>query len=124
VPSGEGGKEMEKPKEGEKPMGGEKPPEGGTTKPSTVGSLASPATLVVNLPEDARLLVEGQPTRATSSTRRFISPPLPSGKTFVYQLQAQVTREGKTLTTNRVVQVRAGQQTQVTLSFPSQVARK
>lgn len=79
-------------------------------------------TLVVNLPEDARLLVDGQPTRSTSATRVFTSPPVRRGVDFQYTLQAEVDRDGKTYSVTKQVIVRAGQERQVTLDVPVRVA--
>lgn len=93
--------------------------------PLVVPSMASPAdgpapaSLVVRLPADARLTIDGDPTRHTSGTRRFVTPPLEPGKTFHYDLKAEVTRGGKTLTERRRVAVRAGQVSAVTMAFTS-----
>ena len=76
------------------------------------------ATLVVRLPPDARLTIDGDPTRSTAGTRWFITPPLEPGRAFHYELQAEVERGGKRLTQTREVAVRAGQQTDVTIDFP------
>jgi uncharacterized protein (TIGR03000 family) len=111
-------------------------PPGGTETPTAfppqvVTSWASPASgsapvsLVVRLPADARLTIDGHPTRSTSGTRWFVSPPLEPGKTFHYELRAEVVRDGKRLTETRRVAVRAGQVSDVTMAFPGQaVARK
>jgi uncharacterized protein (TIGR03000 family) len=78
----------------------------------------APATLVVHLPADARLTIDGYAPRSTSGTRWFVTPPLGAGRDFHYQLRAEVERGGKRLTRTREVAVRAGQQTDVTLDFP------
>jgi uncharacterized protein (TIGR03000 family) len=86
------------------------------TSPSTA-SQEERATLIVHLPADAQLTVEGQPTQQTSARRLFVSPPLTPGKTYYYTLRAEVVRNGQKLTTTREVAVRAGQQTEVTLDL-------
>jgi uncharacterized protein (TIGR03000 family) len=83
------------------------------------GTTAQPARLVVTLPADAKLIVDGNPTTLTSSRRVFASPPLQQGRAYRYTLQAQVTRNGQTLRTTRNVIVRAGQETDVTLDIPT-----
>jgi uncharacterized protein (TIGR03000 family) len=81
----------------------------------------APASLVVRLPADARLTIDGEATRSASGTRWFVSPPLEPGKTYHYDLQAEVMRGGKRLTETRRVAVRAGQVSAVTIAFPGQV---
>jgi uncharacterized protein (TIGR03000 family) len=78
----------------------------------------APATLVVRLPADARLTIDGYPPRSTSGTRWFVTPPLEPGRTFHYELRAEVERGGKRLTQTRQVAVRAGQESNVTIDFP------
>jgi uncharacterized protein (TIGR03000 family) len=82
------------------------------------------ATLVVSLPADAKLTVDGKPTASTTDTRVLVSPPLESGKDFVYTLRAEVTRDGRTQSVTRDVTVRAGQETRVTLEVPSAIAAR
>jgi uncharacterized protein (TIGR03000 family) len=76
----------------------------------------APATLVVELPEDAKLTIDGAPTASTSSVRTFVTPDLAPQKEFSYTLQAQIVRDGHTLTASERVQVRAGQETRVSLT--------
>jgi uncharacterized protein (TIGR03000 family) len=74
-----------------------------------------PATLIVRLPADARLLVEGRETKARGEVRRFHSPPLAAGQTFRYTLEASWTEDNKPVRRTRTVRVRAGEQTDVDL---------
>jgi uncharacterized protein (TIGR03000 family) len=85
-------------------------------------SAAEPATVVVNLPADAQLTVQGSPTRLTSSRRVFVSPPLQPGKSYTYTLKAQVVRDGERLSATRTVAVRPGRQSEVTIDFPTTAA--
>jgi uncharacterized protein (TIGR03000 family) len=78
-------------------------------------SLSAPASIVVSLPADATLTIDGQATRSKSETRRFISPALPAGKDFTYTLEAEITRDGETMTATEQVTVRAGEETTVSL---------
>jgi uncharacterized protein (TIGR03000 family) len=75
------------------------------------------ATIIVHLPADARLMVDGKATRATSGTRRFISPPLESGQGYHYTLKAEIDRDGEPMTVTKRVDVRAGESEEVTLRF-------
>jgi uncharacterized protein (TIGR03000 family) len=78
----------------------------------SVQPMPSPATIVVTLPADARLKIDGNATRSTSGRRTFESPPLRPGKTFHYTLQV----EHKGTKTSRTISVRAGEVTRVNLS--------
>jgi uncharacterized protein (TIGR03000 family) len=78
----------------------------------------APARLLVRLPADARLTIDGDPTRSTGPTHWYVSPPLEPGKTFHYELRAEVMRDGRRLTETRRVAVRAGQVTDVTMAVP------
>jgi uncharacterized protein (TIGR03000 family) len=73
----------------------------------------APATIVVRLPADARLVVDGDETRQRGEVRRFHSPPLAPGRTFRYNLEAIWTRDGKTVRRTQVARVRAGEETVV-----------
>jgi uncharacterized protein (TIGR03000 family) len=79
----------------------------------------APATLIVKVPANARLTIDGRVTRSNSKVRVFASPALPQGKAFYYTLKARVERDGKTIVTTKRVRVRAGRLTRVSLK-PSQ----
>jgi uncharacterized protein (TIGR03000 family) len=79
----------------------------------------APATIVVSLPAEAKLLIDDHATTSTSTLRRFASPPLEPGKEFHYTLKAEMVRDGSTVVATKQVSVRAGQETRVTLDFPS-----
>jgi uncharacterized protein (TIGR03000 family) len=87
--------------------------------PSETPNGARPATIVVNLPADARLKVDSTQTRSTTGRRVFVSPPLEPGRDFSYTLRAEIDRDGQTLATTRDVTVRAGQTSEVTLEIPA-----
>jgi uncharacterized protein (TIGR03000 family) len=78
----------------------------------------SPATIVVTLPADARLTVDGRATTSTSGLRTFVTPPLRPGKKYSYTFKAELVRQGQTITVARKVPVRAGRQTAVSLDVP------
>jgi uncharacterized protein (TIGR03000 family) len=85
----------------------------------------APATIVVHLPADARLTVDGEPTRATSERRTFITNPLTPGEDYYYRMEAQVLRDGRPVTASRKVFVRAGQRAEVSFELPAEaVARR
>jgi uncharacterized protein (TIGR03000 family) len=86
---------------------------------AVVDASQAPATVVVSLPEDATLTVDGEPTASTSSTRVFVSPDLPTDREFHYTLKAKVMRDGKPVVVQETVAVKAGQETRVTLQLPA-----
>jgi uncharacterized protein (TIGR03000 family) len=81
------------------------------------GSLA-PATIVVSVPADAKLLINDAPTTSTSGLRTFESPALETGKDFHYTVKAEAIRDGKTITNSKEITVRGGEETRVSLDFP------
>jgi uncharacterized protein (TIGR03000 family) len=80
---------------------------------------ANAATLVVSLPEDAKLTIDGEATTSTSAKRVFVSPALEQGKVYEYTLKAQVVRDGQTQVATAKVTVRPGQTSQVELTIPA-----
>lgn len=77
------------------------------------------AIIVVHLPPEATLTVDGAATHLKSAVREFKSPLLPPGEEFTYRFQAVLNRDGETVTASRRVTVRAGQRTRLDLEFPS-----
>ena len=88
-------------------------------KPTGETSLTAPATIVVSLPAEAKLSVDGAATQATSTTRVFATPALDRGNEYFYTLTAEIARNGKTVTATKKIAVRAGEETRVSLEFPS-----
>jgi uncharacterized protein (TIGR03000 family) len=98
-------KQMDKEKEKEK------------VGPEKEGSVQAPALIVVNLPANAKLTINGAATTSTSSVRMFSSPVLQPGQEYTYTLRAEVPGETRVLTQDIVV--RAGQETRVTMTAPA-----
>ncbi len=99
-------------------------PGGVCPMPKAVHHHAS-ATLVVSLPADARLTIDGNQTVSTTAQRTFYTPELEGGQTFHYTLRAEITRGDRVQTVTQVVDVRAGETTPVTLQIPaSEVAAR
>lgn len=85
-------------------------------KPATTGTEA-PATILVNLPADARLSVDGNTTTSTSESRTFNTPVLPVGEQFQYTLRAEIVRDGRSIVETQQVNVRGGEETVVNFDF-------
>jgi uncharacterized protein (TIGR03000 family) len=105
--------------------GGQVAPVAPTTTPSTTPSTttpkttnldnAAPATIVVNVPADARLTIDGEATTSTSAQRVFVSPVLNPGREYHYTLKAEFKKDGKTVSMSKDVTVKAGNETRVTM---------
>jgi uncharacterized protein (TIGR03000 family) len=74
-----------------------------------------PVTLVVRLPADAVLEIDGVGTKQQGEVRRFTSPPLQPGRQYTYTLKASWNEKGEAIVRERAVPVRAG--TEVVVDF-------
>ena len=86
--------------------------------------IAAPATIVVSLPAEATLTIDGFATTLTSSVREFTTPTLAAGQSFVYNLTAAVVRDGKTVSSSQQIVVRAGETSKVSLPIDMLVVLK
>jgi uncharacterized protein (TIGR03000 family) len=77
----------------------------------------TPATIVVSLPADAKLSIDGYVSTQTSSQRVLVTPPLQPGQEFSYTLVAESNSNGQTVSQQQVISVRAGHQTPVSFNF-------
>jgi len=94
-------------------------------EPEGTEAKAAPAHLIVSLPADATLKIDGEATRSTSAERTFVTPTLPAGKNFKYTLEAAVKgKDGKPLNWSQKVTVKAGATTRITLTPPTGVASR
>ncbi|MGH7227023.1 MAG: TIGR03000 domain-containing protein [Gemmataceae bacterium] len=82
------------------------------TKKSSLEN-AAPATLIVTVPADARLSIDGESTTSTSTERVFVSPALTFGREYHYTLQAEFQKDGKTVKVRKDVAITAGNETRV-----------
>ena len=71
--------------------------------------------LTVNVPDDAKVFVNGAATRSTGSLRQYISRGLDSDRSYTYEVRAEVTRNGKTIEQTKSVRLEGGQT--VSLAF-------
>jgi uncharacterized protein (TIGR03000 family) len=86
------------------------PEKGPVPMPEPESSISPRAKLIVELPPDAKLFVDDQPTKTISGRRTFNTPPLQQDQQYYYTLRAEVAREGRTYTESRRVLLRAGQE--------------
>lgn len=66
------------------------------------------ATIVVVVPADARVTIDGMSTMSTSNLRWFESPTLNPGKTYSYTFQAEYRDNGAPVTVSKKVLFQAG----------------
>jgi uncharacterized protein (TIGR03000 family) len=83
----------------------------------TAAAESEPATLVVELPSEALLRIDGQTTTSKSSIRTFTTPALLPGQDYVYTLEAEYESKTGPQAVKRVVTVRAGKATRVSLNM-------
>lgn len=69
--------------------------------------------MLVSLPADAKLAIDGHVTTSTSTERSFVSPALEAGKDYQYTITAELVRDGKNVTESKTIVVRAGETTSV-----------
>lgn len=101
------------------------PPPGPPRKPEPIkkpseqkeSSSPAPARLLVSLPAEAILFIDGTSTTATSTQRAFITPEIDRDRDYFYTLRAEWLRDGQKLTLTKRVPLRAGNETHVTLDF-------
>jgi uncharacterized protein (TIGR03000 family) len=95
----------------------EKPEKTKKPKPEEAAS-PTQATIIVQVPEDAKLYLDGELSAQTSATRTFISPDLQLGKDYSYSFKMEANQDGKTAVVSKRVIVRAGAVTRVNFTDP------
>jgi uncharacterized protein (TIGR03000 family) len=93
------------------------PADGGTIRDpgKKTGMVPAPATIVVSLPAEARLMIDETATASSSERRVFVSPELNPGQEYHYTLKAEWVRDGKPVVVSKQITVSAGNETAVTI---------
>jgi uncharacterized protein (TIGR03000 family) len=105
------------------PQASTMPPAG--LPPANVGetlTAANQATVVVTLPADAKLFIEGKLIDQTGSVRAFRTPelqPVPAGQSYEYTMSIEVVRNGRTVKSEEKVRVEAGKVARVNFAEPA-----
>jgi uncharacterized protein (TIGR03000 family) len=102
------------------------PPPADADTQGVESSAGTSAFFTMHVPSDARVYVNGMRTQSTGEVRRYVSHGLVPGLRYKYAIRAEVQRDGKTLRDTRVVQVRAGEVSDVAFHFQTssgQIAR-
>jgi uncharacterized protein (TIGR03000 family) len=79
----------------------------------TTHGMSRVALLTLNVPEDAKLFVDGRSFSLPRGGRTFTTPALEQGKKHFYELKAQVVRDGAVQTETRKVYIEPGQHLEV-----------
>ncbi len=92
--------------------------------PHPSGALETPppgaAIIQVRVPDEfAHVLFDGERTYTEGTTRYFVTPELPDGKTCHYTISATWKADGDTVTKERQIQVAAGHTTVVDFVHPA-----
>ena len=74
---------------------------------------ANKARLLLRVPADAVVRLNGQRMRANGEEREYLSPELEEGETYVYDIQVTWTQEGQKREESRQVKVVANRTTSV-----------
>ena len=90
-------------------------------EPKKEGALApNVGRMVVEVPVDAKLFIDGQLMKTTNEKRSFRTPELVPGQQYFYDVRAEITIDGKTEVENVRVVVQGGKTAQA--AFPKLVA--
>lgn len=72
------------------------------------------AELVVNVPDDAEVWIEGVKMKQTGTRRRFTSPTLMPGVSYAYEVRATWTQNGRQVSDSNQVTLHAGDRASLT----------
>ncbi len=67
------------------------------------------ATIVVVVPEEAKVFIDGMQMKSTKARRVFQTPVLQEGETYFYDIRVDMVRDGKTVSETRRVVINPGQ---------------
>ena len=70
------------------------------------------AKVIIDLPAEAKLYIDGRLMKTASAHRVFSTPTLQPGQLYYYDLRAEIARDGKVLSQEQRIIVSAGQQSQ------------
>ncbi len=91
--------------------------------PAGVRASATSAVINIRVPDDAEVRIQGRKMNENGAERQFVSPALNPGQTYSYDISARWNENGKPITQNQRVIVRAGERTGVTFIGRSQRER-
>lgn len=85
---------------------------------------ADTATIVVELPKDAKVFINGAETKATGSTRQFVSKGLKEGASYQYEVRIVTGDKDSPMEQTKVLKLARGQRKTVTFDAATATAVK
>jgi len=83
---------------------------------------SSPTTLIVRVPDDAKLYLAGRETKATGPVREFTTKKLPAGSEWAsYAVRAVIERDGQQVVREQNVSLKAGESREISFDFNNDV---
>jgi uncharacterized protein (TIGR03000 family) len=73
--------------------------------------------LTIRVPHDAKVTINGTPTKSLGSVRQYSCDGLLPGSAYKFEVKAEVVREGKVVTDTQTVSLTAGERSRVAFSF-------
>lgn len=93
-----------------------KPPPAVWRLPPEEGPPPNVAQLVVQVPDGAEVWLDDQRMHLVGPSRKYLSPPLPLGQSFAWQVRARWTQDGQVVEHSQRINFQAGDR--LTLAFP------
>jgi uncharacterized protein (TIGR03000 family) len=90
------------------PKGDKKEDKKGIFNPD-VSNAGSWATIVMQVPVDAKVFIDGVQMKSTSARRVYQTPMLEEGETYFYDIRVELVRDGRTYAETRRVIINPGQ---------------
>lgn len=72
------------------------------------------AEVIVNVPDDAEVWIEGAKMKQTGGRRRFTSPSLVPGHSYAYEIRASWTENGRKVSDSKSITIHAGDRSSLT----------
>ncbi|MEY4177021.1 MAG: hypothetical protein RLY70_595 [Planctomycetota bacterium] len=79
---------------------------------------AGKAMILVNVPADAKVFVNGMATTSQGEQRSFVSRGLSSGYRYTYEVKVQAKRDGQVVEQVKTVQLRSGENADLAFDLP------
>jgi uncharacterized protein (TIGR03000 family) len=87
--------------------------------PQDTAADVNAVTIRMNVPSDARVLIDDKATTQTGADRLFVSPSLAPGYEYVYHVRVQWSENNKAVESKRDVTVHAGDQIYLNFGSPT-----
>lgn len=81
-------------------------------------SLGGTARLILDVPADAKIYVDGQLTKSTSANRQFSTPKLAPVATYFYDVRVESTKDNKPVVVEKRVFIRANEIVRTSFASP------